>query len=75
MTSTTSEQQDTPLPNVEQNLDEAIAWEPSDAYLDRSRTRRFMARHDIADYDALLARATTDPVSYTHLTLPTNREV
>jgi acetyl-CoA synthetase len=63
MTSTTS-QQDTPLPDLDRDLDEAIAWEPGDAYLERSRTRRFMARHGIADYDALLARATADPAWY-----------
>ena len=63
MTSTTS-QQDAPLPDLDRDLDEAIAWEPGDAYLERSRMRRFMARHGIADYDALLARATADPAWY-----------
>jgi acetyl-CoA synthetase len=64
MTSTTGEQQGTPLADLEQDPDEAIAWEPSETYLERSRTRRFMARHDIADYDALLARATADAAWY-----------
>src|SRR5918993_1520367 len=45
-------------------IDAKVAWEPSQAYLDRSRLRRFMARHDIAAYDDLLKRATTDPAWY-----------
>ena len=44
--------------------DAEVAWTPSQAYLDRSRLRRFMARHDIATYDDLLARATADPAWY-----------
>ncbi|MCA9878112.1 MAG: AMP-binding protein, partial [Thermomicrobiales bacterium] len=44
--------------------DEAVAWEPSAPYLERSRTRRFMAHHDIPDYDELLARAVADPAWY-----------
>ncbi|MDF3016847.1 MAG: hypothetical protein K0R44_2072, partial [Thermomicrobiales bacterium] len=28
--------------------DDMVAWTPSQAYLDRSRLRRFMARHDIS---------------------------
>ncbi len=44
--------------------DQEVAWTPSQAYLDRSRLRRFMARHDIATYDDLLARATADPAWY-----------
>src|SRR5688500_2396765 len=44
--------------------DADIAWTPSQAYLDRSRLRRFMARHDIATYDDLLSRATADPAWY-----------
>ncbi len=64
MSSTISDQQDTLLPDQEHDLDEAIAWEPGNAYLDRSRTRRFMARHGIADYDTLLARAAADPAWY-----------
>ena len=64
MTRTTGEQQDTPQPDPAQDLDEAIAWEPDDTYLERSRTRRFMARHGIVDYDDLLARAAADPAWY-----------
>jgi acetyl-CoA synthetase len=41
-----------------------VAWRPNDAYLDRSRLRRFMARHGIATYDELLARANDDPGWY-----------
>jgi acetyl-CoA synthetase len=44
--------------------DDIPAWEPSEPYLSRSRLRRFMARHDIATYDDLLARATADPAWY-----------
>ncbi len=64
MTSTSSEQQNASIPDQDAAMDEAIAWEPSDAYRERSRTLRFMARHDIADYDALLARAAADPAWY-----------
>ncbi len=41
-----------------------IAWEPDDAYRERSRLRRFMARHGIGTYDELLTRATDDPGWY-----------
>src|SRR5215211_3856135 len=44
--------------------DKAIVWTPNQAYLDRSRLGRFMARHDIATYDDLLSRATADPAWY-----------
>jgi acetyl-CoA synthetase len=44
--------------------DAEVAWTPSQAYLDRSRLRRFMVRHDIATYDDLLSRATADPGWY-----------
>lgn len=44
--------------------EEAIAWEPNEAYRQRSRTRRFMERHGIASYDALLERAVADPAWY-----------
>jgi acetyl-CoA synthetase len=37
-----------------------IAWRPSDEYQQRSRLRRFMARHNVADLDALLRRSTED---------------
>ena len=52
------------LTGSETSSDEAVAWTPSQAYLDRSRLRRFMSRHDIATYDGLLARATADPAWY-----------
>ena len=32
-------------------------------------------RHEREDYNATLSEAAIRPVSYTHLTLPTNREV
>lgn len=60
-TSTTSEINH---PQDASAFDEGVAWEPSAPYLERSRTRRFMARHDIPDYDALLARAVADPAWY-----------
>src|SRR4051794_13758645 len=44
--------------------DDEVAWTPSQAYLDRSRLRRFMARHAVATYDDLLTRATADPTWY-----------
>ncbi len=40
---------------------EPIAWRPTPEYLERSRLRRFMQRHQIAKYPDLLARATADP--------------
>ena len=39
----------------------AIAWRPSAEDLERSRLRRFMAAHGIAEYGALLERAAADP--------------
>ena len=44
-----------------ESLSEPIAWRPSADYLQRSRLRRFMDRHGIADYPALLRRAGADP--------------
>jgi acetyl-CoA synthetase len=44
-----------------ETLDEPIAWRPSEEYLQRSRLRRFLERHGVADYAALLQRATADP--------------
>ncbi|MBF6590959.1 MAG: acetate--CoA ligase [Ktedonobacterales bacterium] len=44
-----------------QTLDEPIAWRPTEDYLQRSRLRRFLERHHIADYAALLRRANEDP--------------
>src|SRR5262245_4047954 len=42
----------------------AIVWEPSPPYLERSRLRRFIARHRLDDYDHLLRRAAEDPSWY-----------
>src|SRR5260221_506684 len=44
-----------------ESLSEPIAWRPSEEYLSRSRLLRFMRRHGIADYAALLQRANDDP--------------
>jgi acetyl-CoA synthetase len=44
-----------------QSLNEPIAWRPSEAYLQRSRLRRFMERHGVASYPDLLTRANSDP--------------
>jgi acetyl-CoA synthetase len=44
--------------------DSGIAWEPDDAYRERSRLRQFMARRGIETYDDLLARAVDDPAWY-----------
>ena len=52
------------LETESQRADEAIAWQPSQVYLERSRLRRFMARHGIETYDDLLARAGADPAWY-----------
>jgi acetyl-CoA synthetase len=41
-----------------------IAWRPNETYLERSRMRRFMARHGIVTYDELLARAVANPAWY-----------
>ena len=40
---------------------DAIVWRPSAADLERSRLRRFMRAHGIADFAALLTRAADDP--------------
>jgi acetyl-CoA synthetase len=37
-----------------------IAWRPTPEYIERSRLRQFMARHQLRDYDELLRRSTTD---------------
>jgi acetyl-CoA synthetase len=50
-----------PSPDNWESLDEPIAWRPSEEYLKRSRLLRFMQRHGIGDYDALLKRASDDP--------------
>ena len=44
--------------------DGEIAWRPNETYRERSRMVRFMARHGIATYDELLARAVADPAWY-----------
>ena len=41
-----------------------VVWYPNATYLERSRLRRFMARHGTAAYDDLLARANADPSWY-----------
>ena len=51
----------TPTPDNWESLDEPIAWRPSEEYLKRSRLLRFMQRHGISEYDALLKRASDDP--------------
>ncbi|MBA2451459.1 MAG: AMP-binding protein, partial [Chloroflexi bacterium] len=42
------------------DLHDGIVWRPSEEYLRTSRLKRFMDRHGIADYDALLRRSTED---------------
>jgi len=44
-----------------ESLNEPIAWRPDASYLERSRLRRFMAQHGVADYPTLLTRANADP--------------
>src|SRR5579872_6179198 len=44
-----------------ESLSEPVAWRPSAEYLEKSRLLRFMRRHGISDYPALLARADADP--------------
>jgi acetyl-CoA synthetase len=44
-----------------ESLEEPIAWRPSAEYIQRSRLRRFLDRHGIADVPALLDRANIDP--------------
>ena len=60
---------------------------PSELQIEVERLRRELAKRDLRiaeleamllDRDATIARLSSDlakPVSYTHLTLPTNREV
>ena len=38
-----------------------IAWRPTPEYVERSRLRRFIEQHGLADYQALLDRADADP--------------
>ena len=44
--------------------DDAIVWTPSQAYLDRSRLRRFIAGAGADGYRGLLRRAAADPAWY-----------
>src|SRR6266545_2353593 len=37
---------------------DGIAWRPSQAYFETSRLKRFMDRHGLADFDALMRRST-----------------
>ncbi len=46
------------------STDDAIVWEPSTAYLDRSRLKQFMANVGATDYEDLLRRAAADPAWY-----------
>ncbi len=44
-----------------ESLEEPIAWRPSAEYIKRSRLRRLLDRHGIADVPALNSRAHADP--------------
>ncbi len=44
-----------------ESLSEPVAWRPTEEYLRKSRLLRFMQRHGISDYNALLERAASDP--------------
>jgi acetyl-CoA synthetase len=44
-----------------ESLSEPIAWRPTEEYVKKSRLLRFMRRHGIEDFAALLARADADP--------------
>ncbi|MDP9370826.1 MAG: acetate--CoA ligase [Chloroflexota bacterium] len=50
--------------DAQDSTDDAIVWEPSAAYLDRSRLKRFMANVGATDYEDLLRRAAADPAWY-----------
>jgi acetyl-CoA synthetase len=41
--------------------DQTIAWTPTEGYIQRSRLRRFMERHGVADVPALVERAAREP--------------
>ncbi len=41
-------------------LDQPVVWQPNDAYIQRSRLKRFMDRHGIATFDELMQRSTSD---------------
>ncbi len=44
-----------------ESLSEPIAWRPDEQYLRKSRLKRFMDRHGVADFAALQERANGDP--------------
>jgi acetyl-CoA synthetase len=41
-------------------FNQSIVWQPSPEYVQRSRLKRFMDRHGLATFEALLARSTVD---------------
>jgi len=41
-------------------FNQQIVWRPSEAYLRRSRLKRFMERHGLATFEELMARSTSD---------------
>jgi acetyl-CoA synthetase len=41
-------------------FNQPIVWEPSDEYVQRSRLKRFMDRHQLKTFDELMQRSTTD---------------
>jgi len=53
-----------PAPVPAEASDDAIAWHPSAEYLERSRLRRFIARHGLPGIDGLRRRAAADPAWY-----------
>jgi acetyl-CoA synthetase len=46
-----------------------IVWRPSPDYAERSHLKRFMSRHGLADYAALMQRSTTDIAWFTDAVL------
>ncbi|MGD1995214.1 MAG: AMP-binding protein [Anaerolineae bacterium] len=41
-------------------FNQPVVWRPSEEHLQRSRLRRFMGRHDLATFEELMERSTTD---------------
>jgi acetyl-CoA synthetase len=41
-------------------FNQPIVWQPSETYLQRSRLKRFMDRHGLATFEALMERSTSD---------------
>ncbi|KPK92231.1 MAG: AMP-dependent synthetase [Anaerolineae bacterium SM23_ 63] len=41
-------------------FNQPIVWEPSEEYIQRSRLKRFMDRHQLKTFDELMQRSTTD---------------